>query len=145
MHPILPALLALLLAACEPLGIPDPEKQAAAAEAEGRAIGSACRQSGRALEDCFTLNPGATKAAIFDGWRSMNDYMTENHIAEVKPTLPAANMLMPRPRAAENEGGATGEHAAEGGKAAHEPTAEKADGEAPRRPRSRTLRSQQDH
>ena len=29
-----------------------------------QAVGSACRQSGRAIEDCYTLNPKATKAAI---------------------------------------------------------------------------------
>ena len=57
------------------------------AQAEGEAIGSACRHAGRALEDCYTLNPKASKADIFSGWRNMNDYMIENKIDIVPPTL----------------------------------------------------------
>ncbi|MEC5384170.1 hypothetical protein VVD49_00475 [Uliginosibacterium sp. H3] len=75
------------LAGCDRLGIPDPAKDAAARDEEGKAIGGACRQSGRALEDCFTLNPGANKAAVFNGWKDMNDYMTQNKIETVKPEL----------------------------------------------------------
>mgnify|MGYP007103402372 FL=1 len=77
-----------LLAGCEQLGIPDPAKANAQAEAEGRAIGSACRHAGRAIEDCFTLNTAASKSAVFAGWKEMNDYMSENKIAEVIPQLP---------------------------------------------------------
>lgn len=80
------ALLATL-SGCEELGIPDPAKEAARAQAEGEAIGSACRHAGRALEDCYTLNPKASKADIFSGWRNMNDYMIENKIDIVPPTL----------------------------------------------------------
>lgn len=80
---------ALLLAGCEQLGIPDPAKTAAAKEAEGKAVGSACRHAGRALEDCYRLNPKAVKAAVFTGWKEMNDYMTEKQIEVVPPTLPA--------------------------------------------------------
>ena len=87
---ILPcALLLAGLTGCEELGIPDPEKEAARKQAEGEAIGSACRQTGRALEDCFERNPKSPKAAIFAGWRSMNDYMTENNIPTVAPAMPA--------------------------------------------------------
>ena len=81
-------MISLLMSACEQLGIPDPERRAAATEAEGRAIGSACRHAGRALEDCFALNPEAQKASVFEGWRTMNDYMTENNIVAVKPMIP---------------------------------------------------------
>lgn len=83
----------LLLAACEQLGIPDPAKDAAAKEAEGRAIGAACRHAGRALEDCYTLNSAGHKASIFAGWRDMNDYMAENKIEVVKPDLPTLGAL----------------------------------------------------
>lgn len=76
------------LSACDRLGIPDPAKDAAAKDAEGRAIGSACRQAGRALEDCFNLNSTAQKASIFAGWKEMNDYMTENKLEIVKPEVP---------------------------------------------------------
>jgi hypothetical protein len=84
------ALLApLLLGGCDALGIESPEKVAAAREAEGRAIGGACRHAGRAIEDCFALNRRADKAAVFAGWRDMNDYMRENKIEEVPPQLTA--------------------------------------------------------
>jgi hypothetical protein len=76
------------LAGCEMLGIESPEKQAANRESEGRAIGSACRHAGRAIEDCYVLNRKADKSAIFAGWKEMNDYMRENNITEVKPVVP---------------------------------------------------------
>lgn len=78
------ALACLALSGCEQLGIDDPKK----AEADGRAVGAACRQAGRALEDCYQLNPSSPKAAIFSGWREMNDYMSAHRIADVKPLLP---------------------------------------------------------
>ena len=56
--------------------------------ADGQAIGSACRHAGRALEDCFVLNPKAQRAAVFAGWREMDEYMRENKIEAVAPTLP---------------------------------------------------------
>ena len=88
MHPFLRLLrflpfCALLLAGCEQLGIEDPAKVAEAREAEGRAVGGACRHSGRALEDCYKLNAKASKAAIYAGWRDMDTYMRENNIAVV--------------------------------------------------------------
>ena len=80
-------LLALLaLSACDRLGLEDPAKAAATREAEGKAIGSACRQSGRAIEDCFEMNPKAQKAAIFAGWREMDGYMRENKMEAAKPS-----------------------------------------------------------
>jgi hypothetical protein len=83
------SLAAVLLAGCDMLGIESPEKVAAAREAEGRAVGGACRHAGRAIEDCYTLNRRIDKAAIFAGWRDMNDYMRENKIEAVPPVLVA--------------------------------------------------------
>lgn len=80
-------LCSLLAAGCEQLGLPDPAKVEAAREAEGKAIGGACRHSGRALEDCYKLNPKASKAAIYAGWRDMDAYMRENNIAIVPSAL----------------------------------------------------------
>ena len=80
-------LAVVLLAGCDMLGIESPEKLAAAREAEGKAVGAACRHAGRALEDCFTLNKRIDKASIFAGWRDMNDYMRENKIEAVTPQL----------------------------------------------------------
>ena len=86
----LAAVAASLLSGCDMLGIESPEKVAAAREAEGRAVGGACRHAGRAIEDCYTLNRRADKAAIFAGWRDMNDYMRENKIEPVAPVLAQA-------------------------------------------------------
>lgn len=78
-------LLALLLTGCDRLGLEDPAAELAREEAEGKAIGSACRQTGRALEDCYQANRRSPKAAIFAGWRDMDGYMRENKIEEIKP------------------------------------------------------------
>lgn len=92
------ALVAPLLVGCEMLGIESPEKVAAAREAEGKAVGGACRHAGRAIEDCYTLNKRVDKAAIFAGWRDMNDYMRENKIEPVPPVL-VAQAPGPKPAA----------------------------------------------
>src|SRR5438094_9662679 len=76
-----------LVAGCDMLGIESPEKVAAAREADGKAIGGACRHAGRAIEDCYALNRKADKASVFAGWRDMNDYMRENKIEAVAPAL----------------------------------------------------------
>ena len=78
---------AAVLGGCELLGMEDPAKIAAAKEAEGKAIGGACRHSGRALEDCYLMNPKAQKAAIYTGWRDMDGYMRENKINNIVPDL----------------------------------------------------------
>ena len=81
----------VLLSGCDmlggALGIESPEKVAAAREADGKAIGGACRHAGRAIEDCYTLNKRAEKSSVFAGWRDMNDYMRENKIESVAPQL----------------------------------------------------------
>ena len=80
-----------LLAGCDvvvgALGIESPEKVAAVREADGKAIGGACRHAGRAIEDCYALNRKADKASVFAGWRDMNDYMRENKIEPVAPQV----------------------------------------------------------
>ena len=83
-------LIPLALAACEQLGLEDPAKIAANREAEGKAIGSACRQSARPLEECYALSPKAQKAAIFAGWRDMDTYMRENKIENAVTANPEA-------------------------------------------------------
>jgi hypothetical protein len=77
-----------LLSGCDQLGIESTATQAARKEAEGKAIGGACRHAGRAIEDCYVLNKKADKGAVFTGWREMNDYMRENKIEVVAPVLP---------------------------------------------------------
>jgi len=78
-----------LLGGCDQIkqrmGFPDPARQ----EAEGKAIGGACRHAGRGLEDCYRLNPKAGKADIFTGWKEMNEYMIKNNMQAVPPDIPA--------------------------------------------------------
>jgi hypothetical protein len=84
--PILIA-LAVFLTGCEIPGMEDSAKIAEAKEADGKAVGGACRHSGRALEDCYVMNPKAVKAAVYAGWRDMDAYMRENNIKAVVPDL----------------------------------------------------------
>jgi hypothetical protein len=73
-----------LLGACEQIAELDGSK---ARNADALAVGSACRHAGRALEDCYTMNPEAPKAQVFAGWKEMNDYMTEKKIDVVPPAV----------------------------------------------------------
>ena len=75
--------LALLLAGCDQLAaIPGmgPDPRIAQREEEAKAIGGACRHALRGPEDCYALNPKASKSAIFAGWKEMDQYMRENKI-----------------------------------------------------------------
>ena len=84
------AAASLLLAGCNIPGIESADAIAGRKEAEGKAIGGACRHAGRAIEDCYTLNKKAEKASVFAGWREMNDYMRENKIDAVAPQVGTA-------------------------------------------------------
>lgn len=70
------------------LGLEDPAVKAARLEAEGQAVGGGCRQSGRAIEDCYAIYSWLQKAAIYEGWRDMDGYMRENKLETVEPLLP---------------------------------------------------------
>jgi hypothetical protein len=90
MQPRLTAALLCTLfatAGCNLFGGESAEAVAARREADGKAVGGACRHAGRAIEDCYTLNRRADKAAVYAGWREMNDYMRENKLEPVLPTL----------------------------------------------------------
>jgi hypothetical protein len=65
----------------------DSDRELSLKEGDARATGSACRQAGRALEDCYKMNPDSDRASVFAGWRDMNDYMRENKMEDVKPML----------------------------------------------------------
>jgi hypothetical protein len=87
---LLPLLaIPFVLAGCDQLGLEPASVTAARVEADGKAVGAACRHGGRAIEDCFTLNKRVDKAAIYAGWREMDDYMRENKLEAVAPTLGA--------------------------------------------------------
>ena len=70
------------------LGLEDPAKKEAIQEAEGKAVGSGCRQSGRAIEDCYAIYSWLPKSAVFAGWREMDAYMRENQLETIAPQLP---------------------------------------------------------
>ena len=73
------AMAVVVLTGCEIPGIwPDP--RIAQREEESKAIGGACRHALRGLEDCYTLNPKASKAAVFAGWKEMDACMRENKL-----------------------------------------------------------------
>ena len=102
-------LLAASLSGCDAfydaIGLNDAKK----AEAEAKAIGAACRHAGRSLEDCYALNPNASKSAIFEGWREMNDYMMQNNLREVPPVfaptepLKRSQPIIPKPESAPSQ------------------------------------------
>ena len=78
------AALALLLAGCDIPGL-GPDPRVAQREADGKAIGAACRHALRGIEDCYGLNEKAAKTSIFEGWKEMDQYMRENKIEGIPP------------------------------------------------------------
>src|SRR6185369_2495738 len=97
------------------LGLEDPAKKEARMEPEAKAVGSACRQSGRAIEDCYSIYAWLPKAAIYDGWRDMDAYMRDNKLETVEPQLPPVGAPGSRRKAAVPEDAAAknGKKAAE--------------------------------
>lgn len=95
--------LVFSLAACDQLQQKllgeDPAVKAAKQEGEGKAVGAACRQSGRAIEDCYAIYHWLPKAAIFSGWQDMDAYMRSNKIDTVEPQLPPPLAPGAKPRA----------------------------------------------
>lgn len=61
----------------------------------GKAIGAACRHSGRALEDCYRRNAKIPKADIYAGWREMNEYMQAKRIDIVPPPADVLEPVTP--------------------------------------------------
>ena len=85
---------ALLLSACDMLGL-GPDPKIAQREADAKAIGGACRHGLRSIEDCYTLNKGINKAAIYSGWREMDEYMRENKLEGLRAEIPIAAPVPP--------------------------------------------------
>lgn len=105
----LPLLLAL--GGCDIMGMLGIETAAqieAKREAEGKAIGSGCRHAERSIEECYQNNPRAAKAAVFAGWREMDEYMREHKVAAMPP----------RPKPSVMDETADGEPVAQAGTAA---------------------------
>ena len=100
-----------LLSGCDMLGIEPASALTAKREADGRAVGAACRHSGRGLEDCYALNRKADKAAVFAGWKEMSEYMRENKVPEAPPAA-GASPTAPAPAAEAKAPGAASAPAA---------------------------------
>ena len=110
---LLPVVFVLLagMAGCDQLGIESTSQVAARRDAEGKAVGGGCRHAARSLEQCYEQNKRADKAAVFAGWREMNDYMRENNIQAQppEPEPPAAVEVAAAEDAGSPDGGAAGE------------------------------------
>ena len=100
---LLPLLVVLLLSGCDKLGIETPATIAAKKEADGKAVGGACRNAMRAIEDCYTLNPKAQRAAVFSGWKEMDAYMRENKIEGIAPVVPRPSAVKPSAPAGDDD------------------------------------------
>src|SRR5262245_26692321 len=92
MRPILLVALLSLLGGCDQLGIESTTAVAARRDAEGRAVGAGCRQAARSVEHGYDLNKRADKAAVYAGWRDMNDYMRENQL-QAQPPAPESEAV----------------------------------------------------
>lgn len=125
-------LIALSLTGCDQvnqkLGLEDPVRKDARLDAEGKAVGSACRHSGRAIEDCYSIYNWLPKAPIYAGWREMDSYMRENEIQTVVPQLPPPEPPSnDKKKKKKKAAPAEGEAAAPGEEKAPEKAAEKAE------------------
>lgn len=134
-----------LLVGCDALGIETGTQLAAKREADGKAVGGACRHAGRAIEDCYTLNRKTEKAAMYAGWREMDDYMRENKLdpvpAQLSPSTVAnaqdaaksaqANEPEPAPDKAADRPAARGEPAVKAGAARGKPEGAREKADAP--------------
>ncbi len=81
--------LALGLAGCDIAALlADPK--VAQREADAKAIGGACRFGMRSIEDCYALNAKASKAAVFAGWKEMDQYMRDNKVDGVASKIDKA-------------------------------------------------------
>ena len=87
--------MTLVLGGCDLIDALLADPKAIQKEADAKAIGGACRHGLRSIEDCYTMNEKASKAAVFAGWKDMDQYMRDNKIEGVeskglKPDSPAA-------------------------------------------------------
>jgi hypothetical protein len=127
MHPLTFLLLFVLcgLSGCDMLGIESASAVAERREADGKAVGAACRHAARAIEDCFVLNKKVDKAAIYAGWREMDDYMRENKLEpvtpEIKPPDTAAKQKQDSPDGASQADDAQATTDSSGDKSAEKP------------------------
>jgi hypothetical protein len=97
--PLIAVLSAALLCGCDGIQQQLGIQSQAVKDADGRAVGGACRQSGRAIEDCYSIYSWLPRASIYEGWRDMDAYMRENNLETVAPQLPPVSPPAPRKKA----------------------------------------------
>jgi len=112
--------LVLLLVGCDNIPGMGPDPRIAQKEADGKAIGGACRHALRGIEDCYVLNPKASKTAIFTGWKEMDQYMREN---KMDGQAPGAEPEEKTPVAAKDKPTAQAKLMADKGKSGDKPAA----------------------
>ena len=99
---LLTALLMILpLSGCDmiqqKLGLESTTAKAERDDADGKAVGGGCRQSGRAIEDCYSVYAWLPRPSIYAGWRDMDVYMRENNLETISPQLPPPSPPPPPP------------------------------------------------
>jgi hypothetical protein len=96
--------IAIAMGGCDMLGVESASAGAARREAEGKAVGAGCRHAARSVEQCYVMNKRADKAAVFAGWREMNDYMRENKIDAMPGVAnPPAEVVAAAPNAEKDD------------------------------------------
>lgn len=129
------AVLLLSLPGCDmiqqQMGIEDQAAKAARADADGKAVGGGCRQSGRAIEDCYSIYSWLPKSAIYEGWRDMDAYMRDNKLETVEPQLPPVSAPGTKKKAAVAEEPASAKTATKATEKTTEKAAEKPATKAP--------------
>jgi hypothetical protein len=71
--------LFLALTGCDYLDL-NGEVEAQKQIKNANAVGAGCKQAGKSIEECYQSNPKAIKSAVFDGWKTMDEYMRENNM-----------------------------------------------------------------
>ncbi len=89
---LLPILaITLLTAGCDVADLLGPDPRVVQRDADGRAVGAACRHAMRGIEDCYKLNERAPKTAVYEGWKEMDRYMRENKIEGIASKIPSTS------------------------------------------------------
>lgn len=79
--------LTLLLSGCDLIDQLMTDPKQVQRDADAKAIGAGCRHALRSIEDCYVLNPKASKSLVFTGWKDMDQYMRDNKIEGVAPLV----------------------------------------------------------
>jgi hypothetical protein len=148
MRRLLLALLTLAtvsLTGCDQLGIESAAVVAARKEAEGKAIGAGCRHAARSVEQCYANNRRVDKAAVFAGWKEMNDYMRENNIEAVPAPAETTVAAASTDDEPERTDAAAGKAAEKGGDKAGDAAADKATDKPARKPAKSAAKASAQH